>query len=208
MPDMKKAKQKPVDVAPKGMPAGPPPIPEDVGGYAAPVPAMEGGASLPPELQESDAQLNAATVESVGAGAPNATEQIAGERINSLSSAVSRAFEALGNGEVQAPPIPDVEGLVSQVPPELFAALAAFQIAMKTAADMGVVEARPYMNINAQESLKTQGGVAELEAVVNKASMDEKLKMALNSAPPEGPAAAPAEAPAPSGGDDLDALLA
>ena len=210
MPKMKKANQKPVDVAPKGMPTADPQPPEEVGGYAAPVPAMEGGASLPPELEQSDAQLQQSNMERIGAGTPSASEAIAGERINSLSSAVTNAFSELGAGQVEAPPIPPVEGMVTQAPAELFAALAALQVAMQSAADMGVVEARPYMNINVQESLKTQSGIAELEALVNKASMDDKLKAALGgqAMPQQDAPAAPAAPAAPQQGDDLDALLA
>jgi len=209
MPKLKKKTAKPVDAAPKPLPVEAP-IEEPVGALPAPMPPT--GNEIPPEIAAGDAALEGATIDSIGAGTPTATEQLSGDRLNSLADAVNRAFTVLGGGEVSPPEIPPVEGLVQQAPPELFAAVAAFQAAMQAASTMGVVEARPYADIDVNNLLKTQSGIAELEALLNKASMDERLKRAVASGPaPAAPApAAPAapEIPAPAPGDDLDALLA
>ena len=104
------------------------------------------------------------------------------------------------------------QGQVNQLPPDVFAPLAAFGEAMGSAAEQGVSEAKGYA-FDPMEKASTLEGVAEVTALLKKVAQDTKLqKVLVGEAPAEEPPKKEAAAEKPKKDDkmspeDIDAML-
>ena len=186
---------------------------------ASPGRPSPGGGVVSPEAPSDFAAGDAAVAEAqqgaIGAAAPMLDQPVGADRATELGEALVMAYDALtASGDKSLVPTiaPMEQGQVAQIPPEIFAPLAAFGDAMQAAVAQGVEEAKPYA-FDATEMASTIEGVAEVTALLKKAAQDEGLHAALVAEPEESPEAEDAEAPAappPEGTmspEDIDAML-
>ena len=132
----------------------------------------------------------------VGGTAPEATEPMQADVVNSLGQVLVGAIGSLSGGQIEPPPIPEVADAVPSVPPELWAGVVTLGGFLDQAVQQGLKEAQAHAGWDLETLGTTNAGLSELTVLVDNVGRDKALAQAMRK-PVQGPPAGEGEA-APS----------
>lgn len=132
----------------------------------------------PQQMADADSDQAAADGEAALAGAiPEASEPLKGSVLMSMGELVNKGIARLTNGDVAARKLAPVEGQVDRVPPDIGSRVVMFATMVEQLKGE-YPELEPYA-FDPTELLASNAGCQEIGSIVDAASRDEDLVMAL-----------------------------